>query len=224
MLREPCCAFGQLSWHHSTDWLQTPLWSIWWQASGSRQQYPELAIRSRYAPQRLGDRHHLYQNPWGVVISGSRDWFVLVAHCRLVHSIAHDNRPRLTGIVERGLAAQTKDQGNDPLWSGFTIHQQRVASFLANTICAPVWAGVGVVMTTQWLKASSSCWNANVSGGGHTSHVTQQGKMCSIISRCSTTQIASTRTTACCRRLIIKKDDVNWTKQVSRKIRVPQFP
>ena len=53
----------------------------------------------------LGDRHHIYQNPRRVVVSVCRHRPVLKTRCRMVHAIAHDNRPRFAGPAERRVAA-----------------------------------------------------------------------------------------------------------------------
>ena len=43
------------------------------------------------------------------------------------YAITHDYRPGIASAIECCLAAQAKDQGDDPLRSGITVYQQRVA-------------------------------------------------------------------------------------------------
>jgi len=73
------------------------------------------------------DRHHLHQDARRLVVPCCRHRPVLKAYCWVVHAIPDDNGPRLASIVERCLAAQTKEQSLDPFRPRLTIHQQGVA-------------------------------------------------------------------------------------------------
>lgn len=91
------------------------------------------AVRCRRAGQGVGDRHHLYPDHGGLCLSGRRDRPVFTARHRLVAAEPPDDRRRIAGAADGGLAteAQAKvlihsDQGSQFTsmdWAAFLKHR-----------------------------------------------------------------------------------------------------